>query len=101
MNLFFLGDPFHKIPWSASHNLFFPGEGPSRFFFSISSGPLPRSLIVVPSPLHCPYGLPVTCQKIRTARSPGGLWCQAKHTQESGHYLRQGVGWCKFENHVH
>ncbi len=29
-------------------NFFFPGEGPPRFFFSISSGPPPRSLTVVP-----------------------------------------------------
>ncbi len=44
---------------SASQNLFFswrvplkkyffPGDGPSKYFFSISSGPLPRSLMVVP-----------------------------------------------------
>ncbi len=38
--LFFLGKAFL--------DLFFPGEGPPKFFFSISSGPAPRSLMVVP-----------------------------------------------------
>ena len=38
--LFFLGTAFR--------NLFFPGDGPTRFFFSISFGPPPRSLMVVP-----------------------------------------------------
>ena len=33
---------------TASQNLFFPGEGPLKLFFLISSGPTPRSLMVVP-----------------------------------------------------
>ncbi len=61
MNLFFPENPFHikklsstrplKIssffPESASQNLFFPGKGPP-IFFSISSNPTPRLLMVVP-----------------------------------------------------
>ncbi len=43
---FFLGKAFQ--------DLFFPGEGPPRFFFfSISSGPPPRSLMVVPEGPFC------------------------------------------------
>ncbi len=77
MNLFFPGNPFRiknfssakplKIYFfleSASQNLFFPGESLSKFifswrraseiiFFSISSCPTPRSLMVVP--LDQPY----------------------------------------------
>ncbi len=29
-------------------NLFFPGQVPPKFFFLVSSGPIPRSLMVVP-----------------------------------------------------
>ncbi len=71
-NLFFPGECLSKFifswrvplkiyffPESASQNLFFPGEYLSKFifswrraseiiFFSISSGPTPRSLMVVP-----------------------------------------------------
>ena len=49
-NFIFSGEPLpHKVPlkivWTT---VFFPGEGPPKFFFSISSGPTPRSLLGVP-----------------------------------------------------
>ena len=46
MNLFFPGNPF-RIKTS-SQNLFFPEEGPPKFFsLSIFAGPTPTSLMVV------------------------------------------------------
>ncbi len=42
-------------PAEGLSKIFFPAEGPPKFFFSISSGPPPRPLMVIPLCFQTPH----------------------------------------------